>query len=117
MVEGPYPNQGYVAVLYAGEWRSVCDNEWDLADADVICKQMQFSIAAFALNGEEASKAWAVTREEDMFLNTVRCTGGENNLADCPMSYATRSSCGYAEKAGVVCESKTYPSDDPRKSY
>ena len=39
LVEG---TPGLIEVLHNEEWRGVCDDYWDDADADVACRQLGF---------------------------------------------------------------------------
>ncbi|XP_071786124.1 CD5 antigen-like [Asterias amurensis] len=113
LVGGHHPNQGFAEVLYEGDWKSICSREWDLDDADVICKQLGYPYAVYALVDNQELSAWTMNKS-DTFLDRVECTGNETNLAECLMSYTSTALCGTTEKAGIVCMSDKYPSEDPR---
>ena len=76
----------------------MCDDQWDLTDADVVCAQLS---CGYALR---------VTGEGGIFppgrgpvhLDELNCTGKEENLWACP-SAQNESDCGHKEDAGVVC--------------
>ncbi|XP_075995530.1 T-cell differentiation antigen CD6-like isoform X3 [Genypterus blacodes] len=89
---------GRVELRRNGDWGTVCDDQWDLRDAEVVCKQLG---CGYALNvtgqgGFFPIGSGPIQRDE------LNCSGSEENLWDCPAAQDPHD-CGHKEDAGVVC--------------
>lgn len=96
---GPSKCSGRVEVYYNWTWGTVCDDNWDMNDAKVVCKEVGCDPAVGApgqaLLGEGTGPIW---------LNNVGCWGNESSLSACSSSEAGLQSCVHRQDAGVVCE-------------
>ena len=41
--------EGRLEIFFGDSWGSVCDDDWDLQDANVVCQQLGFGQAAEAV--------------------------------------------------------------------
>ncbi|NXX21391.1 C163A protein, partial [Podargus strigoides] len=89
---------GRVEVWHQGSWGTVCDDSWDMADADVVCRQLGCGSAVSALSeaafGEGTGAIW---------LEKVHCKGTELSLWDCPTKLLFGKDCHHKEDAAVNC--------------
>ena len=85
-------------VYYNGTWGTVCDDSWDIRDANVVCRQLGFR---FALNAYENAHYGRGTGP--ILLDNVNCLGSESSLFLCRHSGVKKHNCDHHEDAGVRC--------------
>uniref|UniRef100_A0A3B3RAT7 Si:dkey-21h14.11 n=1 Tax=Paramormyrops kingsleyae TaxID=1676925 RepID=A0A3B3RAT7_9TELE len=89
---------GRVELWHDDSWGTVCDDSWDLRDAQVVCRQLGCGTALEA-HGNSAFGRGTGT----IWLNEVNCRGDELHLWDCPHSLQDQRNCSHKEDAGVTC--------------
>ena len=88
-------------MYYNGEWGTVCDDGWDLNDAQVVCSELGLGHAIFAAHsafyGQGRGRIW---------LDNVECVGTERTIGNCShRGWGTLYYCDHSEDAGVKCVS------------
>lgn len=72
--------EGRVEILHDGLWGTVCDDSFDILDAQVICRQLRLGGALEARTrakyGQGTGKIW---------IDDLRCDGTEKRIQDCVM--------------------------------
>uniref|UniRef100_A0A673B6Z5 SRCR domain-containing protein n=1 Tax=Sphaeramia orbicularis TaxID=375764 RepID=A0A673B6Z5_9TELE len=85
-------------VLYNGLWGTVCDDGWDIKDADVVCRAKNCGTALKA-----KSSAFFGEGQGPIWLDDVDCFGNESSLSHCGRIFFEQTGCDHREDAGVVC--------------
>ncbi|KAM9354220.1 scavenger receptor cysteine-rich domain-containing protein DMBT1-like isoform 2-T2 [Pholidichthys leucotaenia] len=98
LVNGTDRCSGRVEVLHDGHWGTVCDDEWDIRDAQVVCRAMDCGSAQLA-----KSSGFFGQGEGEIWMDDVNCAGNETTLVHCQRSSFGENNCGHGEDAGVVC--------------
>ncbi|XP_053559567.1 neurotrypsin isoform X2 [Bombina bombina] len=98
LVGGSSTFEGRIEIYHSGQWGTVCDDQWDDADAEVVCRQL-------GLGG--VAKAWSQAHFGEgvgpILLDEVQCTGNELSIEECQRSTWGDHNCGHKEDAGVSC--------------
>ena len=102
---GSSEKEGYVEVLSSnGQWGGVCDDEFDINDADVICRMLGHPSAIAALASSSADDLYGTAPSGKNFvLYQLECSGNETSIFDCKHPGEWIHNCKANEIAGVQC--------------
>ncbi|XP_053313970.1 lysyl oxidase homolog 3 isoform X2 [Spea bombifrons] len=97
-------NEGRVEIFYNQEWGTICDDDFSMENAHVLCRQLGFTEATgwahSAKYGKGLGRIW---------LDNVICTGKEKSISDCNSRGWGNSDCTHEEDAGVICKDERIP--------
>ena len=79
--------------------KPICDDKWDIHDANVVCHQLGLGGAIVA-----TKKSFFGLADQDYALDNVECSGTEDTISDC--EHSSTHNCQNNEAAGVICSSK-----------
>uniref|UniRef100_A0A8D0LB74 Neurotrypsin n=1 Tax=Sphenodon punctatus TaxID=8508 RepID=A0A8D0LB74_SPHPU len=99
LVGGKETFEGRVEIYHDGKWGTICDDQWDNTDAEVVCRQL-------GLSGTPKAWSWARYGQGSgpILLDEVECSGNELSLDQCRKSYWGQHNCDHIEDAGVSCD-------------
>ena len=92
--------EGRVEVFYQGSWGTVCDDDWDIEDANVVCKSLGFEEAI-----DSRGSAFFGPGSGEIILDDVMCVGSESDIMNCPHRRLGNHNCDHNEDASAICQS------------
>ena len=103
---GAGDHEGRVEVFHSGRWGTVCDDYWDNKDADVACRMAGYGAGSVEDAGRFRRAHFGEGTLGKIWLDNLRCTGGEESLFDCPRARGIavgEHNCRARENVGVRC--------------
>jgi len=79
------------------QWSRICNHNWDLLDAYVVCHMLNYSKAVSAGTAK-------VKGSGPIYPKYLNCGGHETSIEQCSQSSV---SCGHSQDAAVVCGNLT----------
>ncbi|XP_019848822.1 PREDICTED: uncharacterized protein LOC109580260 [Amphimedon queenslandica] len=100
LVGGKGRNEGRVEVYNQNVWGSVCSNNFDMKDGNVICKYLGHPGLEEIYNKEETPSSMVRTSEGAIWMNNLQCNGYEETPFDCLQSTFGEHDCTHNQDCG-----------------
>jgi len=99
LVGGSSVFEGRLEILHDGQWGTVCDDGWDIDDANVVCQELFGVDASEALHGDEHSFG---DGSGQIWMDNVDCIGNEDALWQCPFNGWGSHNCDHDDTTYLV---------------
>uniref|UniRef100_A0A803T223 Soluble scavenger receptor cysteine-rich domain-containing protein SSC5D n=1 Tax=Anolis carolinensis TaxID=28377 RepID=A0A803T223_ANOCA len=96
LVNGSSPCSGRVEVFQNQQWKTVCDGDWDLENAEIVCRTLNCGNALLATRGSHFGRKYNPIK-----INLNYCTMAGNSFTDC--DFREWEPCNSGGSAGVIC--------------
>uniref|UniRef100_A0A8D2HE91 SRCR domain-containing protein n=1 Tax=Urocitellus parryii TaxID=9999 RepID=A0A8D2HE91_UROPR len=98
MKNGSSQCEGQVEMKTSGGWRTLCASHWNMANANVVCRQLGCGVAISIPKG-----AYFVEGGDEIWRDRFHCSGSESFLWNCPVTALGVPACAHGNTASVVC--------------
>lgn len=92
-------NYGRVEIFHLGEWGTICDDNWNINNANVVCRMLGYTKASSAFEGGIYAGGGG-----NIWLDSVDCKGTESSIFKCSKSAWGVHDCDHSEDVSVICE-------------
>ena len=82
-----------------GEWGGICQKDFDINEANIICRMLGFPSATGTINDLYGDAPLG----DKFVLSNLLCTGKEASVFECPHSGEWSDDCEATEIAAVQC--------------
>ena len=103
---GSSPTEGNILIFnkITNRWGGLCENNYDIVDAHVVCTMLGYPTATLALANGAAAKLYGTPLTGAIYtLDNLGCIGTETSVFESPQSDEETNVCGASQIAGVHC--------------
>ncbi|XP_028275168.1 scavenger receptor cysteine-rich type 1 protein M130-like [Parambassis ranga] len=97
LVEGTNVCSGRLEVKSDQSWSSVCEDDFNLQNAEVVCRELGCGAPSVFKGGLYGAA------EDPVWMRRFQCGGHESALLDCGSSQSTENSCSAGKAVGLTC--------------
>ncbi|XP_010150517.1 PREDICTED: scavenger receptor cysteine-rich type 1 protein M130-like, partial [Eurypyga helias] len=108
LVRGECPCSGHMEIHDEDQWKTVCDSDFDLKAADVVCQELQVH-RVVVVNGStacegkvEVQRRAFLERNWSCWRESFHCVGTEAHLGQCPVTALWASPCFHENDTAVM---------------
>uniref|UniRef100_X2B479 SRCR domain-containing protein n=1 Tax=Capitella teleta TaxID=283909 RepID=X2B479_CAPTE len=98
---GSHPGEGRVEVFFQGVWGTICNEDFDDEDAQVVCRSLGLSVS----EARELTFSNIAIGEGQIWLESLDCLGSESNVMQCNHDGWGQHNCYHHEDVRVSCGS------------
>lgn len=103
---------GRIEILHDDKWGTLCNDDFEQVDADVLCNTLGFDGQAIFDSAGEDRRRWGY---EPTWLENTFCTGTEADFAeDCQFRGWRSENCAHSEDIFINCAPAEYEIRDVR---
>ncbi|XP_045183524.2 deleted in malignant brain tumors 1 protein-like [Mercenaria mercenaria] len=96
LISSYVPTEGRVELLVNDIWGTICDNNFDLQDATVICKMFGLQYSGHYVKARGFGRGTG-----PIYIDVLDCNGTETHINEC--SYNISNTCTHYDDVGVIC--------------
>ncbi|KAK2503945.1 hypothetical protein MC885_018540 [Smutsia gigantea] len=104
MTNGTSQCEGQVEMNIFGHWKTLCASHWDVANANVVCRQLGCGVAISAPKGAHPAEGG-----DRIWKARFHCSGAESFLWSCPVTALGAPGCPHGDTASVICSASLGP--------
>ena len=97
LADGNNLYSGRVEIYRNGVWGTVCDDNWSIINAQVVCQQLGFGSSSASVDFNVPPGSGPI------LMDDVNCSSSHTNLLMCSHNGFENHHCGHSEDVGVIC--------------
>ncbi|KAJ8982219.1 hypothetical protein NQ317_013521 [Molorchus minor] len=104
LVGTQHPSEGRIEVTAFGKTGYICDDNFGIDDANVLCKELGYPLGAAEIRGNSYYAKDLKENNTLYMMDDLDCFGNESTLLDCNFLGWGIHNCRDQEIAGVLCK-------------